>query len=63
MLREPPGPGLFDVSARQRGGTRLRLVHAGFRLPLNQVAYDAMMPGWGQILRERLRSVLAQPSS
>ena len=45
------------------GGTHLRLVHAGFRLPMNQVAYDAMTPGWGQILRERLDSVLSQPSS
>jgi len=31
--------------------TRLRMVHAGFRLPANQMAFDAMSPGWGQVLR------------
>ena len=32
------------------GGTRLRLVHAGFRSPQNDSAYDAMSPGWGRIM-------------
>ena len=27
-------------------GTRLRLVHTGFRSPQNDFAYDAMSPGW-----------------
>jgi uncharacterized protein YndB with AHSA1/START domain len=31
-------------------GTRLRMVHAGFRLPANQGAFDAMSPGWGHVL-------------
>lgn len=32
------------------GGTRLRLVHAGFRSPGNDFAFDAMSPGWGRVL-------------
>ncbi len=31
-------------------GTRLRMEHAGFRLPENRFAFDAMNPGWGRIL-------------
>ena len=31
-------------------GTRLRLVHAGFRSPHNDFAYDAMSPGWRRIV-------------
>ncbi len=27
-------------------GTRLRMVHTGFRSPQNDFAYDAMSPGW-----------------
>jgi len=27
-------------------GTKLRMVHTGFRLPQNDFAYDAMSPGW-----------------
>jgi len=46
------------------GGTRLTLVHAGFELPRNQSAYDAMSPGWGRIVREGIARVVAQlPSS
>jgi uncharacterized protein YndB with AHSA1/START domain len=32
------------------GGTRLRLVHAGFRSPDNDFAFDAMSGGWGRIV-------------
>jgi uncharacterized protein YndB with AHSA1/START domain len=32
------------------GGTRLRLVHAGFRSPDNDFAFDAMSSGWGRIV-------------
>jgi uncharacterized protein YndB with AHSA1/START domain len=32
------------------GGTRLRLVHAGFRSPDNDFAFDIMSPGWGRVL-------------
>jgi uncharacterized protein YndB with AHSA1/START domain len=31
-------------------GTRLRMVHAGFRSPINDFAYDAMSPGWRRIV-------------
>jgi uncharacterized protein YndB with AHSA1/START domain len=31
-------------------GTRLRMVHAGFRSPHNDFAYDAMSPGWRRIV-------------
>jgi uncharacterized protein YndB with AHSA1/START domain len=33
------------------GGTRLRLVHAGFRSPENDAAFDAMNPGWGRVMK------------
>jgi uncharacterized protein YndB with AHSA1/START domain len=32
------------------GGTRLRLVHAGFRSPENDFAFDAMSPGWRRVM-------------
>ncbi len=31
-------------------GTRLKLVHSGFRSPDNDFAYDAMKSGWGRIM-------------
>ena len=31
-------------------GTRLRMVHAGFRSPQNDFAYGAMSPGWQRIV-------------
>jgi uncharacterized protein YndB with AHSA1/START domain len=31
-------------------GTRLRLVHTGFRSPQDDFAYDAMSPGWSRIM-------------
>lgn len=34
----------------EKGGTRLRLVHAGFRSPGNDFAYDAMKQGWEHIM-------------
>jgi len=33
------------------GGTHLRLVHAGFRSPENDSAFDAMSPGWGRVVQ------------
>ena len=41
-------------------GTRLKMIHAGFRLPANQTAFDAMSPGWGRVLQaiERVAAVL-----
>jgi len=32
------------------GGTKLRLVHAGFRSPGNDFAFGAMSPGWNRIV-------------
>jgi uncharacterized protein YndB with AHSA1/START domain len=40
------------------GGTLLRLVHAGFRLPQNNAAFGAMSPGWSRILN-RIGRVIA----
>ncbi|MES1177969.1 MAG: SRPBCC domain-containing protein [Myxococcales bacterium] len=33
------------------GGTRLRLVHSGFVLPTNEVAYKNMGDGWKKVVR------------
>jgi uncharacterized protein YndB with AHSA1/START domain len=33
------------------GGTHLRMVHAGFRSPGNDFAFDAMSPGWGRVIQ------------
>ena len=41
------------------GGTRLRMVHAGFRSPDNDFAYDAMSSGWGRIM-ERIGQLAAE---
>jgi len=43
------------------GGTRLRLVHAGFRSPGNDFAFDAMSPGWGRVL-QGIGRVAAEPA-
>lgn len=43
-------------------GTRLSMIYAGFELPRNQSAYDAMSPGWGQVL-ERLRGIVEETAS
>jgi uncharacterized protein YndB with AHSA1/START domain len=40
-------------------GTHVRMEHTGFRLPDNQSAFDAMSPGWGQVL-DRLAGVAAE---
>jgi uncharacterized protein YndB with AHSA1/START domain len=32
------------------GGTRVRMVHSGFRSPQNDMAFQAMSPGWGRVL-------------
>lgn len=42
------------------GGTRVRLVHSGFRLPRNATAYDTMSKGWAQCARN-LRDVANDP--
>lgn len=41
------------------GGTHVRMEQAGFRLPANQAAFDAMSPGWGRAL-DRIEQVLRQ---
>jgi len=37
--------------ARVEGGTRLRLVHSGFRTPRNDFAFTRMGEGWPKVLR------------
>lgn len=41
------------------GGVRVRMVHAGFRSPGNDFAYDAMRPGWGRVL-DRISEVAGE---
>jgi hypothetical protein len=43
------------------GGTRLRLVHAGFRSPGNDFAFEAMSGGWGRVMG-RIGEVAAAPA-
>lgn len=40
-------------------GTRLKLVHSGFRSPENDFAYDAMTSGWGHIMA-RIAEIAAE---
>jgi uncharacterized protein YndB with AHSA1/START domain len=40
-------------------GTSLRMEHDGFVFPSNQLAYDAMAPGWGKIM-DGIARVLAE---
>jgi uncharacterized protein YndB with AHSA1/START domain len=42
---------------RAEGGTRLRLVHAGFRLPRNETAYRNMSGGWKGVMSRILTIV------
>jgi uncharacterized protein YndB with AHSA1/START domain len=42
------------------GGTLLRMVHAGFRLPANHAALDAMSPGWQRVPQSIARIAMAQ---
>ncbi len=44
------------------GGTRVRLIHAGFLLPRNEVAYRNMSEGWTVVLK-RLEAVVADPAT
>lgn len=41
------------------GGTRLRMEHAGFDLPRNEVAYQNMSGGW-KVVMERLSAAVPQ---
>ena len=38
-------------------GTRLRLVHSGFRSPENDLAFGAMSPGWSRIIERISRAI------
>jgi uncharacterized protein YndB with AHSA1/START domain len=40
------------------GGTHLRMVHAGFRSPENDFAFNAMSPGWSRILQSIPRVIV-----
>ena len=44
----------------EKGGTRLRLVHSGFVMPVNETAYENMSGGWKKIL-PRLGDVAGEP--
>jgi uncharacterized protein YndB with AHSA1/START domain len=43
------------------GGTRLRLVHSGFRLPTNEIAFRNMGEGWKKVV-PRLRAAIDAPA-
>jgi uncharacterized protein YndB with AHSA1/START domain len=45
--------------APEAAGTKLTMLQSGFQMPDNQIAYDAMSPGWGQVMR-RLERVVEQ---
>ena len=47
---------------RTEEGTRLRLVHSGFVLPKNEIAYRNMGEGWKKVV-ERLDAVVAEEAS
>jgi uncharacterized protein YndB with AHSA1/START domain len=38
-------------------GTRLRMVHSGFRSPDNDLAFGAMSPGWARIMERISRAI------
>lgn len=40
-------------------GTHLRMVHSGFRLPQNEMAFKIMSPGWDRIVRENVGRVVS----
>jgi len=42
-------------------GTLLRMVHSGFELPRDAMAFGAMSPGWGKIVISIGRVLEAQP--
>ena len=44
------------------GGTRLRLIHSGFLLPRNEVAYRNMSDGW-KVVAKRLEQVVAEDAA
>ena len=43
-------------------GTRLQLIHSGFLLPTNEVAYRNMSDGW-QVVTKRLDKVVAEDAA
>jgi len=38
--------------ARSDGGTRVRLVHSGFRMPKNESAFNNMSQGWPKVVQQ-----------
>lgn len=40
------------VLTKVEGGTRVRLVHSGFVLPKNDIAYQNMSNGWKKVVRD-----------
>ena len=37
---------------RLQGGTRLRVVHSGFRVPTNESAFRSMSGGWSKVVQK-----------
>jgi len=40
------------ILSEMNGGTRLRLVHSGFLVPRNNVAYRNMSTGWTKVIKQ-----------
>jgi uncharacterized protein YndB with AHSA1/START domain len=43
------------------GGTRLKLIHSGFRSPENDFAFEAMSPGWNRVMA-RIDQITGAPA-
>ena len=41
-------------------GTHVRMVHSGFQLPKDEMAFDGMSPGWGKIVRTGIGRVIKE---
>ena len=44
-------------------GTRLRMVHSGFRLPQNAIAYEGTSPGWSRVMKSIDRVVTEEQNA
>lgn len=44
-------------------GTHLKMVHSGFQLPKDEMAFDGMSQGWGKIVRIGIARVIAESAA
>ena len=58
----PLDTGVTFTLEKTEGGTRLRLVHSGFVLPLNDTAYRNMSGGWTKVV-PRIGAITGEQSS